>query len=267
MPRDDWTHKEWKTEKLLTWTTNASRPNVHLFHHNCNIPFPILIETCASCLLTCKCPWYILSTQSVSVTGSSFYASSRLVWDAQCQTPSVDIRSRRRVFGLEVQKGADRAELSSARVLKLTLCAHPGYLSALTHGERRRTALSFLSWFFNTLQIPEIVLTWKTQTNKNKILSRFKSSSWARFPFGLALNVLTLLLRSLSSYSALLSPVSQLLPLTQPSGASPSDDVLGEETHVHSSLSLALKIVFRKFQKFRGVEEEFIAEGFWANWF
>lgn len=111
------------------------------------------------------------------------------------------------------------------------------------------TFFSFL--VFNTLQIPEIVLTRKTQTNKNKILSRFKSSSWARFPFGLALNVLTLLLRSLSSYSALLSPVSQLLPLTQPSGASPSDDVLGEETHVHSSLSLALKIVFRKFHKFQ----------------
>lgn len=128
-----------KTEKLLTWTTNASRPNlVHLFHHNCNISFSILFETCTSCLLTCKCPWYILSTQSVaalSVTGSSFYTSSRLVWGAQCQTPSVDIRSRTRVFGLEVQKGADRAELSSPRVLKLTLCAHPGYLSALTHTE------------------------------------------------------------------------------------------------------------------------------------
>lgn len=124
------------------------------------------------------------------------------------------------------------------------------------------TFFSFLVFYY--LQIPEIVLTWKTQTNKNKILSRFKSSFWARwrFPFGLALSVLTLLLGSFSSYSALLSPVPQLLPLTQPSGASPSDDVLGEETHVHSSLSLALKIVFRKFQKFTGVEEEFIAEGF-----
>lgn len=74
---------------------------------------------------------------------------------------------------------------------------------------------------------------------------------------------MTLLLGSFSSYSALLSPVSQLLPLTQPSGASSSDDVLGEElTCTALSLSLTLEIAFRKFQKFTGVEKEFIVEGF-----
>lgn len=136
---------------------------------------------------------------------------------------------RSRQSGAVLSSGAEADTLRSSRIPQ----------RADTHGERRRTALSCLSCFFNTLQIPQIVLTWKTQTNKNKILSRFKSSFWARwrFPLGLALSVMTLLLGSLSSYSALLSPVSQLLPLTQPSGASPNDDVLGEETHVHSSLA------------------------------
>lgn len=56
--------------------------------------------------LTCKCPWYILSTQSVadlSVTGSlDFFQTC----EAESQTGSIDIKSWGRVFGQEVRRSA-----------------------------------------------------------------------------------------------------------------------------------------------------------------
>lgn len=82
------------------------------------------------CLLTCKCPWYILSTQSVadlSVSGCSDFFQT---CEVDCQAVSVDMRRCGRVCG---------AELSSPRVLKLTLCARPGFLCVGTPRRAGRT--------------------------------------------------------------------------------------------------------------------------------
>lgn len=65
-------------------------------------------------LLTCKCPWYILSTQSVadlSVSGSlDFFQTC----EAESQTGSVDIKSCIGVFGREVPRSAQSGAVLSS---------------------------------------------------------------------------------------------------------------------------------------------------------
>lgn len=77
----------------------------------------LMNDACRGALVTCKCPWYILSAQSVadlSVCGCLDLFRTR---GAECRT-----RSR--------GHGAELAELSSPRVLKPTLS--PGFLCAET---------------------------------------------------------------------------------------------------------------------------------------
>lgn len=103
-------------------------------------------KTKRCCLLTCKCPWYILSTQSVadlSVSGSSDFFQT---CEADCQTWKCAHETA--VLGV-VSDGRSRAELSSPQVLKPTLCAHPGFLCAVTarRAGRRRSATSDLTFY------------------------------------------------------------------------------------------------------------------------
>ena len=103
-------------------------------------------ETKRGCLLTCKCPWYILSTQSVadlSVSGSSDFFQT---CEADCQTWKCAHQTA--VLGA-ASDGRSRAELSSPQVLKPTLCAHPAFMCAVTprRAGRRRSATSDLTFY------------------------------------------------------------------------------------------------------------------------
>ena len=219
-------------------------------------------ETKRGCLLTCKCPWYILSTQSVadlSVSGSSDFFQT---CEADCQTWKCAHQTA--VLGA-ASDGRSRAELSSPQVLKPTLCAHPAFMCAVTprRAGRRRSATSdltfylplhsvltlacdrdrfgvcfFLFFFFfffflnkeGSLAVLVGIKITASFWTLRRVCPSLRSVSLSS-SLRCGLNVLTLpgvqsLLIVRSSF-----PVCQLLPVTQPSGASSSADVLHKEAH------------------------------------
>lgn len=203
------------------------------------------------CLLTCKCPWYILSTQSVadlSVSGCSDFFQT---CEVDCQAVSVDM-SR---CGKSLGSGA----VLSPRVLKRTLCSSRISVRGDTEARRahetdgglhfylpltvcwRRIVVAHAeiksprikSSFWRHCRVSSLSLTLSPAPESPPPLSL--SSAGCGFKYSDAPQGLD------SSYSALLFPVCQLLPLTQPSGASFSADVLCKEAHgdvsTHTSVS------------------------------
>lgn len=192
--------------------------------------------TCRGASVTCKCPWYILSAQSVADLSVCGCLDLFRTYGADCRT-----RSR--------GHGAELAELSSPRVLKPTLS--PGFLCAETarragphfhasaterlHG-MRRSVVHNIAAFKVVIVFADVRDPPSFPPSLRYFLFVLVSSSplhllLHRFFLAGVVSVWTLLgLRSpLITDSSFL--FCQQLPVTQPSGASSSADVLHKEAH------------------------------------
>lgn len=138
------------------------------------VPSQLNHEPKEGCLLTCKCPWYILSIESVadlSVSGCLDFFQT-----CECQTGSVDMKSWSRVFGQEVRRSTQSgavlssgAEADTSRSSRISLRVTP---------RRKRSATSDRTIVFGGVIKKE---------GKNKS-PRFKSSFWDALPFSRSLS-------------------------------------------------------------------------------
>lgn len=191
---------------------------------------------CRGASVTCKCPWYILSTQSVADLSVCGCLDLFRTCGADCRT-----RSR--------GHGAELAELSSSRVLKPTLS--PGFLCAETarragphfhpsatkrlHGMRRSVVHHNIAAFKVVIVFADV----RDPPSLPPLLS-LRLSFLLSAPLHLLLHLFFLagvvsVWTLLGLQSLLITDSSflfcQQLPVTQPSGASSSADVLHKEAH------------------------------------
>lgn len=193
----------------------------------------VMDGACRGASVTCKCPWYILSAQSVADLSVCGCLDLFRTYGADCRT-----RSR--------GHGAELAELSSPRVLKPTLsprflCAetarragphfHPSATKRL-HGMRRSVVHHNIAVFKVVIVFADV----RDPPSLRYFLFVLVSSS----PLHLLLLLHLFFLAGVVSVWTLLglrSPLItdssflfyQQLPVTQPSGASSSADVLHKE--------------------------------------
>lgn len=96
----------------------------------CPFPSSSCWTTCRAWLLTCKCPWYILSTQSVSDPSTS--GSVRLIqtWTGKgegSRTGAVYTRSGRGVLGQDVRRSRQSGAFLLAGAETNTFFLNPGF--------------------------------------------------------------------------------------------------------------------------------------------
>lgn len=149
------------------------------------VPSQLNHEPKEGCLLTCKCPWYILSIESVadlSVSGCLDFFQT-----CECQTGSVDMKSWSRVFGQEVRRSTQSgavlssgAEADTSRSSRISLRVTP---------RRKRSATSDRTIVLGGL------LKRKEKTNHRDL--SLHSETHCRFP-GLSPPLWVSLLASLS---------------------------------------------------------------------